>query len=250
MNLLKLSFRFLKNHLKYTLLNVFGLAIGISAAYILFGYAYFHMSFDDFHPALDSKYRVLMHNQSSSGNVQHYASTFSPVGERLLADFPEVIDYVTVYERPSLISSIDFEKSFHEPRVCFASDSFFKIFSFEVIQGDRNADLKDIKTLLISERAAKKYFGDEDPINKVLYRNHDEEYIVKGVFKNPPANTHLQYDFIFSERAYAAIVEDNIYENWAWWDVYFAYIKTAPGTDIRVLENKLDDFMIKYRGDT
>ena len=64
MNLLKLSFRFLKNHLKYTLLNVFGLAIGISAAYILFGYAYFHMSFDDFHPDLDSKYRVLMPNHS------------------------------------------------------------------------------------------------------------------------------------------------------------------------------------------
>ena len=124
------------------------------------------------------------------------------------------------------------------------------MFSFEVIQGDRDADLRDIKTLLISQRAAKKYFGDEDPISKVLYRNHDEEYIVKGVFKNPPANTHLQYDFIFSELAYAAIVEDNIYENWAWWDIYFAYIKTAPDTDVKKLEAKLDDFMIKYRGDT
>ncbi|MEQ8924375.1 MAG: ABC transporter permease [Fulvivirga sp.] len=248
--MLKYPLRYLRKNLRYTLINILGLSISFSAALLLIAYALFHLSFDDFHQNGENIYRVNMHLVFASGGEESYASTYSPVGKRLQEEFPEVIDFATFYKKASLISKLNSTTSFNEERVCFATNSFFKMFTIPIIEGDKTGKLNDPSNIYISESASRKYFGDENPIGEVLIRNHNEEYIVRGVFEDAPVNTHFNFDFIISFNAYATIEEDNVYENWAWWDTYYSYVQLDPNASLSGLEAKFPEFVKKHRGDT
>ncbi|MEQ9593328.1 MAG: ABC transporter permease [Cyclobacteriaceae bacterium] len=251
--MLKYAFRYLIRFRQFSVINILGLTLGTSAAFILLGVAYFESSYDNFHSQGDKIYRVLMHHQSGAGGSESYASTYSPIAKRLKEDFSEVTDYVRTYHSPSLISlEMQEDKiSFNEDRVCFASESFFSFFSVPIIQGDKSGSLGSPDAAYISASASKRYFGDENPINKTITRNSNENYTIYGVFADPPLNTHLNFDFILSYNAYAVSdPENDVDANWSWWDTYYAYIKISESVSIQQMEKRFPAFMMKYRGDT
>lgn len=251
--MLKLALRYLIKFKQFSLINIIGLSLGASAGFILLGFVFFESGFDNYHPDGDRIYRVLMHQVSSAGGSEYYASTFSPVPKRMADDFPEVTDFVRTFTDPSLISYHGDQgiKAFNEDKVCFASESFFQLFSIPIVLGDNSGNLTQPDAAYISESASKKYFGDDNPINKTITRNGTETYTVYGVFEDPPFNTHLDFDFILSYQAYAANeASEDVDNNWSWWDTYYSYIKLADHATPEQLETKLADFMIKYRGDT
>ncbi|MEQ9413081.1 MAG: hypothetical protein RIF39_04590, partial [Cyclobacteriaceae bacterium] len=120
-----MAFRYLTKYKQFSLINIVGLSLGASAGFILLGFVFFESGFDDYHPDGDQIYRVLMHQVSSSGGSEYYASTFSPVPKRMADDFPEVTDYVRTFTDPSLIRYQGDQgiKAFNEDKVCFASES-------------------------------------------------------------------------------------------------------------------------------
>lgn len=251
--MIQLALRYLIKFKQFSLINIVGLSLGASAGFILLGFVFFESGFDNYHPEGNKIYRVLMHQVSSSGGSEYYASTFSPVPKRMADDFPEVTDFVRTFTDPSLISYHGNEgiQAFNEEKVAFASESFFSMFSVPIILGDNSGNLTQPNAAYISESASRKYFGNESPINKTITRNGTETYTVYGVFSDPAFNTHFDFDFILSYQAYAASpISEDVDNNWSWWDTYYSYIKLADNTTPEQLEAKLADFIMKYRGDT
>lgn len=251
--MLKLAIRYLIKYRQFSIINIIGLALAISAGFVLLGFAWFESGYDNFHTDTDRIYRVLMHQESSTGGTAHYASTFSPIPKRLAEDFPEVEEYVRTYTTSSLMSYVVRNEivSFNEDKVCFASDAFFRMFSIPILHGDQSGNLSKRDAAFISESASKKYFGTEDPIHKTITRNGSETYTVYGVYADPPLNTHLDFDFVLAYSAYAVSdPENDVDNNWSWWDTYYSYIKVADKASSVQLEAKFPDFMTKYNGET
>ncbi|HRW99919.1 MAG TPA: ABC transporter permease [Cyclobacteriaceae bacterium] len=252
--MLKLAIRHLLRQQQYSIINVLGLALGISTGFILAGYVYFESTFDNYHPDSNRIYRVTMHQISATGSDEYYASTYSPIGLRMAEQYPEIEDYVRTVVSNAVFTSTsgNNQATFNEDHVYYASSSFFAFFDVPIINGDQKGSLLEMNTIYLSASASKKYFGDANPIGKTLTRNHTEDYVVKGVYEDFPQNTHLNADFILPYIAYRDSDEPdtNLDENWNWWGSYFCYLKLGNHTDPTDLESKLGDFMISYKGDT
>jgi ABC-type antimicrobial peptide transport system permease subunit len=192
-NYFKTAIRNLLRYKSYTLINIIGLAVGIAA--MVWGYQNYRycFSYDNFHPDIDNVYRGLTFRQGGEGEygVFPLASVQSAKN-----DFAGIADAVK-YDRQMLNIKSGKDETFTEV-VSFTDPSFFKFFNFPVAKGDN--DLSDHSSVMITEKTAEKYFGKNDPIGKSLLFYAGENFsfplTVKGVLKNPPLNSTLQFDFI------------------------------------------------------
>ncbi|MFC2104828.1 FtsX-like permease family protein, partial [Bacteroidota bacterium] len=174
--------------------------------------------------------------------------TYSGVPSRMKEEFPEVLDYVRIVPtfRESLINYEDIY--FKEDGVIFADSTLFTIFSFNLLQGNPLTVLNEPFTAAISESAAKKYFGNDDPIGKSLQRGNNQFYTISGVFEDIQDNSHIKFDFALSHsslhtlRGFDQVENDfNTYHG-------YAFYKLLPETDLDVLRSKFPAFVDKYVG--
>ena len=194
-NYLKVALRNIKRHKGYSFINIAGFAIGIACCLLILLWVQDEMSFDRFHENLDSLHRVVEEQHYSDGTIFPIARTPYPVGPALVADYPEIVNFTrfTPFGR-TLIEYGD--KSLYERGFAFADPSLLEMFSFPLLKGDANTALSETNAVLISEYMAKKYFGAEDPIGKVITMDNSVDFQVSGVFENIPHNSHLQFDFL------------------------------------------------------
>ncbi|MEJ0055264.1 MAG: ABC transporter permease [Bacteroidota bacterium] len=136
--------------------------------------------------------------------------------------------------------------SFHEQKMHYADTSFFKIFDFGLIKGDPRNALRGLNKVVISERAAGKYFGSDDPMGKRLTRNGKELYEVTGVFKDVPENSHIKFDLLLSYETLNKRTDNRSETHWGWYDFY-TFVLLKPGTDVDQLQKKWDAFVVKTR---
>ncbi len=191
-NYVKVAFRHIKRRKVYSFINILGLTIGM-ACFILIGlWVKDELSFDRFHQKKDRIYRVLnrMQDDSAGFNITY------ALGPALKAEYPEVEEACRV----SLWfgSHVKYQDKIYAERNIYLSDpSFFKIFSFPFIRGNPETALSDKYSIVLTEQMAQKYFGDEDPIGKVLHLALMQgDFTVTGVIENIPMNSHLRFDFI------------------------------------------------------
>lgn len=250
-NYLKVAFRNINKSKVFSAINLFGLAIGLAGCLIIFQYLMFEISYNKFHENSENIYRISYSKEKDGIESFNTVLTYSGVGPRLKENFPEVIDFARL--RPASVitatSVITYGSDvYEENRTYFADASFLKIFSFEMIEGDPGAALKEQFTAVITQSTAKKYFGSENPIGKVFKQGVNDEYTITGVLKDTPLNSHVKFDFLLSHSTLSAIMHESWTEDNITSFHGHLYLLMNPQTDIRLFESKLPQFVDDFVG--
>jgi putative ABC transport system permease protein len=197
-NYLKIALRSLWRNKAHTLINILGLSVGVVCCILFVLFVRDEWTFDQFHSKADRVYRIYV--REDWGENQQFFNTITPLpmGPALKENFPEVESYIRITPFGSQLKIGD--QQFGEQAV-ITSEDFFEVFDFQLISGDRNA-LHGKNNAVITERIAKKYFGETNPIDQVLSMQigeNFEEYTVKAVTTNTPSNSSIQYDILISD---------------------------------------------------
>ena len=228
----------------FSILNVLGLSIGLAASLLIMQYVKDEFSYDDFHVNKENIYRVQYDRYRDNELVLQCATTFPKVAPALLADYPEVQKACRLYLRygGGVIRYDDIQMK--EDNLFTADQSFFDIFSYPLLKGDRATALKEPNTAVVEEETARKYFGDADPMGKRIKFGNREEYEITGVIRSPE-NSHLKFSFLLSYPSLVKLVGPDAEQAWGWYDFY-TYIQLNPGADPKALEAKFPAFIKKY----
>ncbi|HWC55301.1 MAG TPA: ABC transporter permease [Chitinophagaceae bacterium] len=243
-NYLLIALKNFRKQKMFSLINVLGLTIGITCCLMLFLFILNEFSYDTFHKKGKNIYRVMRVGEMNGDRMEipYVSAAYAPA---LLNDFPDAIQSaVRVMHDNDLISYQDI--SFNEKNVFLTDANFFSVFSFNLIKGDPATVLKDPNSIVLTESSAKKYFGNDDPIGKVLQFNKNQELKVTGICKDVPVNSHLQFDMVIPLEILRPMQPDwftNFPNN-----TLFTYIELKPGADHDQLEKRFPAFMDKYLG--
>src|SRR5690606_16459894 len=161
-------------------------------------------------------------------------------------NFPEVEEYVRMREGKEVLSYGDI--FFKEEKAYYASEAFFKVFSIPLIKGDPEGVLERSQTLVLSRSAAKRYFGDEDPVGKTLKMNGQVDFEVTGVFEDFPENSHMKPQVLYSFETIVQWWGEEVRTAWMW-DGFWNYILLKEGTDPVAFEAKIPDLVERQAGE-
>ena len=244
-NYFKVAFRNLVRHKVFSIINILGLAVGMTACFLIYQYVRFETSYDAFHSKADRIYRVGVDMKTASRNV-HSSANSAPVALNLKKDFPEVEEAVRFQEEELLVRKGDV--NFRENKVLMADSSLFRIFDFPLVAGDRYTALTAPMSVVLSEKAAHKYFGQVNPVGQHLTLTEDGmDAIVTGVMKDIPENSQIRTDVFLSLSSYEKIEGPKQDTMWRWHS-YATYILLRPNTNAAALEKKLPAFIQFHHG--
>ncbi|GAB3175421.1 ABC transporter permease [Telluribacter humicola] len=249
-NYLKIAFRNLLRHLSFSLINIVGLAVGIAACLLILHYVSYELSYDDFHAKGDRIYRVRQDRYNDGVLSTQWAGGAFAVGNSFKDAFGEVEDYVKLVKTRALIATNGDERQKIE-KTYWASASFFKVFSYPLIQGDPATALAEPNTAVITETVAQRLFRNENPMGKSIQINQNQVYKVTGVMKDMPANSHLKADML---RSYVTFVNQTTRDGngpeTAWqWDGCLTYVQLRPDANPQALEAKFPALVDKLAGE-
>lgn len=244
----KLAYRNLVKEKSYSIINISGLTIGLAASILILLWVQNELSYDKFHKNAGRIYRVV----SDFGDSKSAANSAGmPPG--LMAEMPIVKNTVRI--RPANTTLLETGgKKFEEDGVFFADATFMDVFSYPLVKGDRATALKQPDAILITQAMAIKYFGNEDPIGKLIRKDNQENVVVTGVLANIPANSDLQFDFILPMTSLARTntdLKNSIWDNFNFWD-YIELDKNydpSPG-NLAKLEKQIDQIFHKHSPNT
>jgi putative ABC transport system permease protein len=244
-NYFKTAFRNLWKNKAYAAINIVGLAIGMGACIMIMLFVFYEKSFDNFHSK--NIYR-LNEVQKFEGMVasQKVALSMFPMGPTLKKEFPEIKNFTRIHWRDKYQMTYG-EKRVYLPQTYFVDSTFLQIFDFKLLKGDRETVLQKPNSVVLTEDAAGKLFGKEDPIGKTVthYAGDTMSFVVTGILGSIPENSQLQFDGLFS---FSSVYQPWMFTNWGgnWLDTYFVM---APNTDVAALEKKFPAYLKKYMAD-
>ncbi len=240
---------FLKNRI-FSFINIFGLAIGLTASILILQYVFYELSYDKHLKESEHVYRFKQSRYDKGTLSTVWASGCGSVGIAAKNAFPEVEDYVRLYGTGDLLVRYK-ETAFKESRIFYSTKSFFNIFQYKILKGKKEKLLIEPYHMVITKRIADKYFPDEDPIGKTIKINTRTEWIVEAVCETPPENTHFNFDFLVSWSTWDITRERDINDTNAWfWDGFYNYVKLHPDTDPKALEQKMPALVKEKWGET
>jgi putative ABC transport system permease protein len=240
------AMRYVARNKAFTAINVLGLAIGMTACMLITQFVLHEFSYDDFHVKKGRIFRLQQDRYNKGEIATRWAAGAAGIGPDLKANFPEVEQYVRLRQSSPLLSTGDV--FFKEEAVYFCSKDFFNMFSVKLLQGVDSLVLKEPFKIVLSESLAKKYFGQTDPIGKMLKADGQTDYQVTGVFEDLPANTHMKIDALMSFESLVKLWNDPVM-SWQW-DGFMTYIELNEKTDYKTFEAKLPAFVQKHEGET
>ncbi len=193
---IRIAWRILLNNKSYSLINITGLGLGFSVSMLLMIYVAHQLSFDRFHENSKNIYRLSIEGYMADGQYISAALTSGQIGSLLGDRVPGTEKAVRTYVSGDQEIFID-QQRFAGERVTWVDEGFFEMFSFGLIIGDPGTVIKEPYTVVLSERAAEKYFGNSDVVDKTI-RIGNRDYRVSGLMENMPVNSHIQYDVLAS----------------------------------------------------
>lgn len=252
-NYFKTTLRSLKKNSVFSVINIFGLAVGLTAAAFIFQYSFFELSYDQYHASHHDIYRVLNYRYEGETLIQKGQITYAAVGRQMAEDFPEVVKHTTINSnRETKLHRGD--NIIETGMGYFVHPSFFEMFDIEIIAGNKADLVKDEYSLVLTESVAKALFQVNDGdygslLGELVNLNLQEEpYKVTGVVADAPANGHLPYE-MFISRNTLFNWWPSAENTWTGSDFYH-YLQLVPGADPAVLEAKFEAFSEQYfRGD-
>ena len=240
-NYIKVAFRNLRKNKGYSFINITGLAVGIACCIAILLYVKNELSYDKFNKNADQIYRVHLEARINNNEINS-ATSPSPLGLTLKHDFPEVSAYTRIrnFGFPVLRYK---DKAFSEEKFYCADSTFFKVFTVKFLEGNPQKALTQPNSVIITEAMAKKFFGNEEPMGKILNADHKRDWVVTGVVNSFPKNSHFRFDFLGSIATYA----DSRNPFWLS-NNYYTYIVLRKGTYINEFQNKLQNDVLQYIG--
>jgi len=243
-NYFKIAFRNLLRHRVYSVINVMGLAVGMAIFILILSYVQNELSYDSFHERSDQLYR-LMRVEKMEGRMSTSSYVPAPLAPALLNDFPEIIHVVRMTGTGGVTINHK-DKSFVERRLILADAPFFEAFSFPLVKGNPKTALQDKYSVVITEEIAEKYFGDEDPIGKILTCANRIDLKVSAVAKNLPLNTVLDFDFLSSFELINELLGFNYLDSWGAFN-FSTYVMAREDILHSEFEKKSVDACQRYR---
>lgn len=228
-----------------SLLTICSLSICIAAALLILLYVRFELSYDSFHADVNQIYRVESRLYESESLTDNWATTTFGHGPAIQREIPGIDKFVrlTAQDREQVVTFLD--KQFAENKYCYTEPAFFNLFNFPIIEGKKTEQLSRPNTAVITESTAHRYFGNTNPIGKILtFRTASAEqpFEVTGIIADMPANSHIKYDFLLS---YATIPSQR-QEIWYIHGVY-TYIRLKPGQQPAEIQTAFRSISDKYK---
>lgn len=249
-NYLVVAWRNIKRSKAYSALNILGLAVGLAVFILIMLFVRTELGYDRYHANAKNIYRVV---QEQPGNVylgsNVFAVTPGPLAEAMVREFPEVLKAARIDDWSNVLVSVG-DKSFLEKSVHWTDPQTFEIFSFPIVRGDRSAALKDPSSVLLSERAARRFFGASDPVGQTIGLElfaMKAELKVAGVFRDIPANSHFTMDVVAPFETMGKLQESDL-TRWGN-NSYYTYVLLKDGADPKALEAKLAPFIAKHEAE-
>lgn len=255
-NYITSTLRNLVKNKTYALINVFGLALGLSCCITIFLIIKTELSFDTFHENSDRIYRVVSEEESSEGKLYFAASHF-PLAASMRNDFPDFEHVVATRNDDEIdISILDSKtnnvlQSFKQDGVGFSQTAFFEVFGFKIVQGNPETCLDEPKTAVISQTTAQKYFGDESPIGRSISMDNNVDVTITGVFEDFPENTDFPFNSVIASWETLRTYDDFI--DLDKWNVRMSSVQTfvllPNASSPERFEKLFPDFSKKYLGE-
>jgi putative ABC transport system permease protein len=251
-NYFKIAFRNLKRNKIFSLINITGLALGIAGSIIIFQLVKYHLSTDSYHKNTKNIYRIVMDLHLEDGSIEHEKGSPFILHNTLKKDFASVENVAYVGKEEIVISiakpSGVIDKYLEKESIIFTNSEYFNLFDYQFLEG-KPTYLNAPNAVILTEKFAKKYFGDSNPIGKLLKINNLQNVKVVGLLKNYPSNTDLKTDVFISLPTIKTIIPDYGYDDWYWFSsTRETYISLQNNTSKNDFEKQLPAFSKKYFG--
>jgi putative ABC transport system permease protein len=241
-NYFKIAWRNIKRNKLFSAINILGLSIGIALCFIIMLYVQDELSYDRFNKNAGQIARIIFNASINGGKISE-SGIMAPVAETMKKDFPEVKETARLL-RIGIVKVNYAEKTFKNDVLAYADPSFFSLFTLPLIEGDAKTALSQPHTLIITNKIAKKYFGNENPIGKTLgFDDNKEMYKVTGVIENIPSNSHFHFDMFASMVGWEPAMSDS----WMNGD-FHTYLLLKPNADYAAMESRFPAMVEKYMG--
>jgi putative ABC transport system permease protein len=253
-NYFKLALRNLVKRKGHSLLNILGLAIGISCCLLIFQYVAFERSYDHFEDKAGQVVRLRLDSYQQGKLSWKSATSYPAFGPTMKKDFPEVENFCSLHDADLILANDEKNVKFKEEKGYYADPSFLNIFNVQLLKGNPKDALDGPDKIMLSEKTAQKYFGTDEALGKKLvFRDpqFSRTFEVTGVFKEFPANSHLIIHHLASYSTLASIVRqsgdtsNSTETSFGWYDFY-TYLQMKPGTDLKKFESKLPAYCDRY----
>lgn len=261
-NYLKVALRSILKHKIFSIINIVGLSLGAAAFILIVQYVKFEKSYDSFLQNPENLYRVTLDQYLNNELMISSAENYPGVGPAMVEEIPGVESFARLYnmgyKNNIIVTYEDASEgplAFKHRKFLYADSSFLPMMGYELVKGDLENALAGPNQAVISESYAKMYFGDEDPIGKMLHLQdddyNDELCKVTAVFKDLPANTHLKFDLLFSYKTLFGRGDwapGRYDQSWERKDMY-TYVRLSETTNPETVESKLPVLVSKYSPD-
>ena len=250
-NYFKIAWRNLTRHKIISFINLFGLTVGLTCCLLILTYILNELSYDRYNKDAGQVYRITRTFYNGNCDETLKLSTVAPpFGYYMPSEFPEIQEMTRLLNSGNVPMRYN-DKLLNQKDVYFADQNLFDIFSVKVLEGNPKEALKEPFSVMMTESTAKKYFGNEDPMNKVLRANNQFDVKVTGVYKDFPANSHLHPDILvsFSTLNDSAVYgANNLRTNWGN-NSFFTYIRLPKNYDIKKMEARFPAFLDEHMAD-
>jgi putative ABC transport system permease protein len=247
-NFMLIALRNLEKYKTYSLIKIFGLVIGMACFMLVLSFVLFETSYDQFHEHKDRIYQAHL-QKISKDYTETRRNTGAPLAPLLEQEFAGISHAVrlTMCFETLVRNNVN---SFQEKGFFFADAAVFEVLTFPLISGDPKTALKEPFTIVLTQTAAKKYFGNENPVGKSMQcyvqgSNRPMDYTITGVMKDIPANSHLKFDFLASYSSVGQLFGEYFLTK-HWDSPTLTYIQLQPGVLIQDLQQQMDSFAEKF----
>ncbi len=242
-NYFKVALRNIRKHKFYSILNISGLAFGLTACFLIGLYIYDELTFDHFHKDYEDIYHVGLHI-NLGGREFIMASSCPPLASEMMSTIPgvEQTTRINPWTLRNLIVKYE-DKAFTEKKAFYADSNFFEFFSYKLLSGDIKTALKDPNSVVLTTAIATKYFGNDPALGKIITIGNDKKaFKVTGIAAEAPANSHIQFDMLLSS------VSDKGMSQGGWGDLgeMYVYFRKNKNTPLPSIELKFKDIIAKH----
>ncbi len=256
---IRIALRNVRKHPLYAGINVLGLTVGVTCCLLIGLYVLHERSYDRFHPKADRIYRLLYYSElggdiAGAGPEEYLVWGSAAHAPKLEADLPEVEHALRLSGRHETLVAYE-DRRFQEERYFFADPAFFEVFGFSLLRGDAETVLQGPRTAVLSESAVRRYFGQADPIGQTLSLESGEgqgDVTVTGIVADVPANSHLEFDLLFSMDTFEQRARDldqaYKFDERGYVD-FFTYVLLKEGASAETVADKLPSFVERHYGE-
>ena len=238
-NFFKIALRNLRKEVGFSVINIFGLAIGLAVFLLIIVFIINEFGFDKYNEKAGRIFRVMANIQMNGNGIKgNYAP--APMGPALVKDFPQIEKAVRIRQISDMRVKLGNEKVIESDAV-FADPTLFEIFTLPMIEGSPNSALTEPYSIVISESMAKKYFNSTEVLGKTLITDDTTTYKITGVIKDMPSQSHFHFHFI------KAMAEKKLVQQWVNPQTSL-YLLARPGVTESDINKMLSSSVIKYIG--